>query len=810
MTELYACLTDHRRERLLPTPLNGIDYVEVGAAQDRLDVFFVKPDNLGTLTPALLFLTGGMRFPPPQVLSVAVSPADPTLLHVTLKPNQPTDFSSYRLTLRTLAGGTPAGFDRESASVAFSFKINCPSPFDCAGDAVGLQDAPAPDPDLDYTARDWSGFRGLMLDRISTLLPGFADDTPVDHLVTQVEALAYVADHLSYRLDAVANDTDIFRARSRIALARHARLVDYPVHEGSNARVFVQIAYAGVAGPSLPRGTPLTVTTDLPGVTILPEDFAKVAPFEPLTFETMQDLALQPGNNHFGFHTWSAADCTLRRGATSATLRRAFEAGMPDGVLQPGDFLILKETVSPETGSPADANRQKRHVVRLTRVEPATDLVEAVTVFNVAWDIADALPFDLVLSGAFTHAGATTRTILCAEALGNIVLADHGLTFPVASLTPSAKTQALTPKLDPAMPPAATRWQPRLTRGPVIRAAALNLSTATSASLCLRNDPAQALPALTLRDSFKPWTARRDLLSSERFDRHFVVETQTDGTVHLRFGDDIMGQKPLPGDRLSVAARIGRHSDGGIGADVLKQAVTALAGITAVSNPMAAVGGMGGIPASRVRIEAPYAFRTQERAVTEADYAEVAMRHPAVSSARARVRWTGSWRTSFVYIDRVGGGPVERDPRFRAALLRHMDRYRLCGIDIALRDAIAVPLDLTLSICALPDSLRTSVRRDLTQLLGSGLLPDGRRSFFHPDNFTFGTALYLSQLIAAVVTVPGLSSAEVTALGRRGKPDIAILAQGVIAPAEFEVLRLDNDPNFPENGLLTLDIRGGK
>lgn len=345
-----------------------------------------------------------------------------------------------------------------------------------------------------------------------------------------------------------------------------------------------------------------------------------------------------------------------------------------------------------------------------------------------------------------------------------------------------------------------------------MRGAPLDLSASTgiAASLCLRNDPAQALPALTLHDDFKPWIARRDLLASERFDRHFVVETESDGTVRLRFGDDVMAQQPMPGDRLSVSARIGRHSEGNIGADVLKQIVTTVAGIDGVSNPMPGQGGNPGIASARVRIEAPYAFRTQERAVNEADYEEVAERHHAVASARAKVRWTGSWRTSFVYIDRVGGGPVESDARFRTELMRHMEHYRLCGIDIALKDAIAVPLDMTLSVCVMPDALRASVRRDLLELLGSGILPDGRRGYFHPDSFTFGTALYLSQVIATVMTAPGVASAEITKLGHRGKSDAGVLDRGVIEPLDFEILRLDNNPNFPENGLLTLDLKGGK
>ncbi len=45
----------------------------------------------------------------------------------------------------------------------------------------------------------------------------------------------------------------------------------------------------------------------------------------------------------------------------------------------------------------------------------------------------------------------------------------------------------------------------------------------------------------------------------------------------------------------------------------------------------------------------------QERAVTEEDYTTVLKRHPEVQKAVAIFRWTGSWYTVFVTIDRLGG-----------------------------------------------------------------------------------------------------------------------------------------------------------
>src|SRR5439155_578231 len=55
------------------------------------------------------------------------------------------------------------------------------------------------------------------------------------------ELLAYVGDHLSYYQDAVATEAYLDTARQRISVRRHARLMDYHMHEGCNARAWVCI-----------------------------------------------------------------------------------------------------------------------------------------------------------------------------------------------------------------------------------------------------------------------------------------------------------------------------------------------------------------------------------------------------------------------------------------------------------------------------------------------------------------------------------------------------------------------------------------
>src|SRR5262245_56559955 len=266
----YLCCSDGRRAALEQRPdLNGIDFLEVGdlhpteldpaeAAeyaglpvpdrdrllwQRRLEVFFVNPllpAHLASLTGATLRITGGER---PEFRTIALTVIATASLSIVLRASKRGDFSTYRLAIVTPGDpdlSPPAVFDPLAAAVDFSFKVQCPSDFDCAPQRV-CPPEPAPAPQLDYLAKDYASFRRLMLDRMAALAPLWRERHAADLGVTLVEVLAYVADYLSYRQDAVATEAYLGTARRRTSVRRHARLVDYRMHDGCNARVWVQV-----------------------------------------------------------------------------------------------------------------------------------------------------------------------------------------------------------------------------------------------------------------------------------------------------------------------------------------------------------------------------------------------------------------------------------------------------------------------------------------------------------------------------------------------------------------------------------------
>lgn len=842
---------------------NAIEWLEV---RDRLEpdtslrqrTLFVRLLRAGAaLSAANVAIEGGARVPAVPVEWAAMADAlpagvDPSLVAgidepartLVVRTTMPGDFSAYRLALRAGAGSdqAPAGFDPPLSAIAFSFKVECPADQDCDAATV-CPPQPVEGPRIDTLAKDYPGFRRLLLDRLALLAPGWQERSAADVGVTLVELLAYAADNLSYRQDAIATEAYLSTARRRVSVRRHARLVDYALHEGCNARAWVCLRVT--AEHLLPARTMLLTRA---AAARPPQDAAwnddsasdataRFAPDGPAlvdalaggatVFETARDQRLLPGLHRLLFHAWGDAACCLPRGATRATLRDA----QP---LAAGDVLVFEEVLSPTRLTAADADRGKRWAVRLTRVRPGTDpsgrlfdeppVDEALPVTEIEWHVEDALPFALCLS-------VPERPGLpISVARGNVVLADHGRSVvgePLGTVPPSRLDWAPTAAAGcerPAIEPIPPRFRPRIEQAPVTRgfdlardldrgAAAEPDDAWRSARALVARDPHEALPRVARLQGregtlLTDWRMARDLLASAGTDRHAVLEPEDDGGARLRFGDGIHGERPDAGTRFEIDYRVGSGVVGNVGADAIVHVVSAHDVFAWVRNPLPAAGGIDPEDVEAARRDAPQAFRTQERAVTPDDYAAAAQRLRGVQRAAATMRWTGSWHTVFVTADREGGAPV--DARFERRLRAHLERFRMAGYDLEVDAPRDVALDVELHVCALPGHFRAHVLRAVAQVLSNGTLPDGRTGLFHPDRFSFGQPVHLSPIVAAAHGVEGVEAVWVKRFQRMVSPDPASLRSGVIPIGRLEIARLDNDPNFRERGRLVLTAGGGK
>ncbi|HEU4421772.1 MAG TPA: putative baseplate assembly protein [Pilimelia sp.] len=819
----YLCLDDERRLEATRADgtLNGIDMVEVDGGHPDIPpqrTLLVRTllDLPAGLTGSGVRVLGGVRADPAinpvrVVWAFAASrlaaarAAAPDLVSqrdvdvfgalpqparlLVVRTSSAGDYSTYRF---AVTDPQAHDFDPRLAQVPFTFKVDCPSEFDCRVPAVCPTER-VPEPPIDYLSRDYVGLRQLLFDRLSLAAPQWIDRNVADSGVALVELFAYLGDHLAYAQDAVAAEAYLGTARRRVSVRRHARLLDYPMHDGVAARTWLVLDVESAAGDgaTLAAGTEAVAGSQV--------------------FRTLHPVTARLARTRIGFYTWGDLRCCLPRGATRATLRGT-AAGLG---LVAGEVLLFEE-VRGGSGRKVDADPAHRWAVRLI-ADPvdATDPLTGVDVIEVAWADGDALPFPLCLwrfPAAGGEVGDEDGMVGAAVAHGNVVLAEHGTLVGPEPLVP-------------AVVPDRGRYRPALDRIGLLHAVPYDDAAARGrpAAEAMAIDPAAATPAIVaLTDGRDTWTVRRDLLGSDRFAPEFVVETEDDRRAYLRFGDDVLGRRPAPGTQFEVTYRIGAGRAGNVGRDALTRLAAPVAGIS-VRNPMPATGGADPEPVEQVRQWAPQAFRVQQRAVTDADYAAVTERHPQVQRAAATRRWTGSWYTEFVTVDRRSGGPVEA--AFRAEIAAFLERYRMAGYDVEVDAPIFVPLDIVLTVCVAPGYFRANVKRALLDAFSARDLPDGRplaarasgvRGFFHPDNFTFAQPVYLSRVVAAAMSVDGVAwvDSEVTKdkpnrFQRWGRLPAGEREAGRIPMGRLEIARCDSDPNQPENGRIDFVMAGG-
>lgn len=817
---------DERREALAasPAPFNGIAGVEVDPADGtRLILRFVKtrPGPGGVPTAALgagdFSITGGDR-----IRGIAVETVAPQGGDLLLTLNREGDFSTYVLAI----DADLPGFDPILREISFRFRVHCDTDLDCEDTAPRPSD-PATEPRLDYLARDFESYRTMILDRMAVTTPDMVERNPASLEIALVEWLAYVGDHLSYKLDRVATEYSLETAQLRSSAARHARLVGYRMHNGISARVLAQIEVAAaVVNLGEDDLAFLTRSPEMGASVVAMDQVPAAAGRGAVVFEPAHAMALSSAHNRIGLHHWGDPDAVLAKGATEAWLRD------PDRVvnLRAGDLLILVEERDAATGRPADADPAHRQAVRLiadpeTVLDPLEEVSAGVLlqVHRIAWHPDDALAFELCV-------GERPPGEDLAAALGNIVVADHGMSLPVPEPLGAAPDMT-DPELPPApgqpdeIKPLAGLDRPRA-YAPVLAHKDLTFSAGpfqtldplTPAARITAMNPAAAQADMHLIDSdMVHWDPLSDLLGAGPEDRVFVPEVAEDGTVTLRFGqghgqgESTHGKTPVRAETFAAQYRIGTGRAGNIGADALAHiGASGLAGanVTRVRNPLPAAGGMNRETVAEVRQRAPVSFYEQRRAVTLADYETLLTKHPDVQRAHARRRWLGSWSAIFLSVDRVGGLEVDSD--FTRVLLDYLEPFRMMGHDLTIDAPIYVPLEVALKACVLPDHFADDVASALRDAFSDGLREDGERAFFHPDNITFSSRIYLSRIYEAAMAVPGVEDIHVSKFQRASAVVSTAIDEGVLTFGPREIPILANNPNHPDQGTLTIETEGGR
>lgn len=830
-----------------PQPVSArleVRFHNTNHVKDIADTLTAHPDRAATVFP----ITGGSRVRAGSaagsvhVTSVAPGP-DPMSLELAVRPVG--DYTTYELHVAW------TGIDPLLASIPFRFRPGC---FSGACDPAAVEADPAPPtPAIDYLARDFDSFKHLLITALMERVPGWRPTSEADLDETLIELFSARADELADFQDRVMGEATIASARGRVSVARHARLMDYHLGQGSQASTWLALT----VGTSI---SDRTIGAGVEASTVPSADVAgdwDIPPTELVERACQRFRTTTPGYldvllNEIRVHTWSGVVRTLGKGATETDLRfdgateadaerlcRRIRAGrIPT--------LVIEETRDPATCRRAGFDRDRRQLLTL-RPETATTLFDPLHdppgaaagsgswLVHVAWREPLAAAYCIASECPDGTSGLLDDVSVLR---GNLLRAVHGRPVsawfvpPDTVLDPFSATAASTYRYqapagvaDPraAVDGAGDAWP----TGPDVPAGAgggrpfgLALELPSGAGpLLYRSTPADSDSApcstltveVTAPGSSVPevWRECISLIHSRPDDPHFVVETDEHGRSVVRFGTGTNGRGVPEGATVRCDYLVGDPLEGNVGADsvtVVRTDRPALAGAS-VRNPLDVRDGRAPEPLAEAVRRAPEAFRVRQlRAVTTADYARRAEEVDGVAHAAARRAWTGSWRTVQVTIDPVGREDLDDDLRRRVAA--HLDAVRLIGEDIEIRPPLFVPLDIEVVVCVDADHWVSDLRSELRDAFGAGLDRAGVPAFFHPDRWTFGQELHASQVTARVDRIPGVHHVESVRMRRFDAPTPA--ADAIAAVRPNEIIRVRSDPDRREDGTITFRLTGGR
>lgn len=203
--------------------------------------------------------------------------------------------------------------------------------------------------------------------------------------------------------------------------------------------------------------------------------------------------------------------------------------------------------------------------------------------------------------------------------------------------------------------------------------------------------------AVTVSD--ETWTQVANLKDSDATDAHYQVRIDQDGYIDIQFGDGRHGRRlPTGGNNVRVSYRQGSGASGNLDAGSLVKLAKPHALIDSVSQPIASSGGADREDNGDLRENAPATLLALDRAVSLADFAQLARGHASVWQASAFSKPTGLGQREKleVVVMAAGGGTLSE------SLKSDLEDYLLAraqpGVSLAVIDYTRLVFTLAVKI----------------------------------------------------------------------------------------------------------------
>lgn len=238
-------------------------------------------------------------------------------------------------------------------------------------------------------------------------------------------------------------------------------------------------------------------------------------------------------------------------------------------------------------------------------------------------------------------------------------------------------------------------------------------------------------------------------------DKVYTLATDENGVTSVVFGDNLNGLVPGIGLTIWASYRVASGASGNVGAGAVDTILSNLEGVSialledgVTPNSSAMTGGADAESIEQIRTNAPAAFRTQYRAISLGDYADLALNVPGVLMASSDAQHSTSVT---LYI--MGSNYSPAGPDLIEAILTYFDGKTAAGVTVSIVDPSVIPIDVGSS----SNNIQLAIRDGHSQSVVQQKVTAALQSFLSPPNISFGQKITASELYDTVMAIPGVA-----------------------------------------------------
>lgn len=250
--------------------------------------------------------------------------------------------------------------------------------------------------------------------------------------------------------------------------------------------------------------------------------------------------------------------------------------------------------------------------------------------------------------------------------------------------------------------------------------------------------------------AFSSWQLVQNFVDAPPGGAAYKVVVDEHNVLTLQFSDGLLAKIPPIGALIRATYRYGVGSAGNVGVGTVNTLGISLPTVFSAINTSAGTGGGDAEPISSIQLAAPFGRQTQNRAVSLADFVNLALSVDGVAKADAK---SEVWTSVNLIIAPVGGGVPNSSIKSR--VLAFMSDKVLIGTSITMVDPVYSGVDLSVDIDVNESYVQSFVLSNVQQALVD---------FFAFDNVVMGQTVTPSQIYKVIHGVAGVDSANITLL----------------------------------------------